>query len=92
MPDERFEDHLRHPRGRGRAVAGGMIVRASERPIATGAGQPNSSSARVFQAMIVSSASIETNASCADSMTATFSASCVRLASRSACSSRAVRT
>jgi tRNA-specific 2-thiouridylase len=22
MPDERFEDHLRHPRGRGRAVAG----------------------------------------------------------------------
>jgi tRNA-specific 2-thiouridylase len=23
VPDERFEDHLRHPRGRGRAVAGG---------------------------------------------------------------------
>jgi len=23
MPDERFEDHLRHPRGRGREVAGG---------------------------------------------------------------------
>ena len=22
MPDERFEDHLRHPRGRGREVAG----------------------------------------------------------------------
>src|SRR5215207_2479057 len=24
MPDERFEDHLRHPRGRGREVAGGF--------------------------------------------------------------------
>ncbi|HEV7808647.1 MAG TPA: tRNA 2-thiouridine(34) synthase MnmA [Solirubrobacteraceae bacterium] len=24
MPDERFEDHLRHPRGRGRTVAGGF--------------------------------------------------------------------
>jgi len=24
MPDERFEDHLRHPRGRGRDVAGGF--------------------------------------------------------------------
>jgi hypothetical protein len=69
-----------------------MIVRASGRPIATGAGQPNSSSARVFQAMIVPSASNETNASCAVSMTATLSASWVRLASRSSRSSRAVRT
>ena len=24
VPDERFEDHLRHPRGRGRAVAGAL--------------------------------------------------------------------